>query len=273
MPNLDTSLPLTEDPFLGPAAPDLGWVPAPRYLLRRRRILRQLRDTPASETLEIGSGAGMLLQELAARGHRCHALETSPQARGLMAELCARSGLDIRIHPSPSGSWKGRFPLVMAFEVLEHIEDDTAALSQWADWLAPGGTLLLSVPAHPWQWNAADVWAGHFRRYTRRNLLDLIHSSGLEIGHAEYIGFPLGNLTEFIQALGVARQMPSRGDEGTRRANNDRSGIDRHGLVKWFPGMKSWPGKAALATAFAMQAATSRLPLGNGLLIRADKPR
>lgn len=264
---------LVHDRLLGPAAPDLGWVPAPRYLLRRRRILRQLRGIPPGDVVEIGSGAGMLLQELCDRGHRCTALETSAQARGLIHALCERSRHRIEVHAAPQADWQGRFPLVMAFEVLEHIEDDAGALRQWADWLVPGGTLLMSVPAHPRQWNAADVWAGHFRRYRQRDLIALVRAAGLRVEHSECFGFPLGNLTERMQARGIARAVGQSGDAGQRQANNDRSGIDRGHVLRWYPLMRSLPGRLALHGAFALQAATRRLPLGNGYLLRATKPR
>ena len=146
-------------PLFGPAAPEEGWVPAPRYLLRRRRILHQLRNFPPCDVIEVGCGAGMLLQELSARGFRCQALESSPQARELIARLSVKTGQVVDVHDAANPAWTGRFPLVMAFEVLEHIENDDAAMKQWASWLAPGGTLLLSVPAHPRLWSAADEWA------------------------------------------------------------------------------------------------------------------
>lgn len=263
---------LVRDPLLGPAAPDLGWVPAPRYLLRRRRILRQLCGMPPGEVVEIGSGAGMLLQELSGLGHACTALETSAQARSLIATLCERSGHRIDVHATAQPDWSGRFPLVMAFEVLEHIEDDFGALRQWADWLQPGGTLLMSVPAHPRQWNAADVWAGHFRRYRRRELVQRIEAAGLRVEYSECFGFPLGNLTERMQARGVARMFRQSGDQGVRQANNDRSGIDRGHVLRWYPLLRSVPGRIALHAAFAMQAATRGMPLGNGYLLRARKP-
>jgi len=264
---------LVHDRLLGPAAPKLGWVPAPRYLLRRRRILRQLRNQAPGEVLEIGAGAGMLLQELAACGHTCTALETSPQARALIESLGRDSGHRITVEQSPQVSWKDHFPLVMAFEVLEHIEDDQAALAQWANWLTPGGTLLLSVPAHPRQWNAADVWAGHYRRYRRHELLDCIAGTGLQVEHVECLGFPLGNLTERMQARGIELATGDSGNTGQRQANNDRSGVDRSHVLRWYPAMRSMPGKLALRTAFALQTATSRLPLGNGWLVRAVRPR
>lgn len=264
---------LVEDELFGPAAPSLGWVPAPRYLLRRDRIMRQLAYQPPAAVLEIGPGAGMLLQELSARGHACSALETSTQARELIQLLSDDAGRAIGVHPTPQPGWSGHFPLVMAFEVLEHIEDDAAALAQWTDWLAPGGTLLMSVPAHPRQWNAADVWAGHYRRYRKHELVALVARCGLQVEHIECIGFPLGNLTERVQAHGIARANRRSGDPGRRQDNNDRSGIERGHVLHWYPAMRSLPGRLALRTAFALQAVSGRLPWGNGYLLRATKPR
>lgn len=261
-----------EDSLLGPAAPSLGWVPAPRYLLRRRRILRQLRRLPASDVVEVGPGAGMLLQELAARGFTCTAVEASAEARALITTLASRSGRHVEVHASGDPSWAGRFPLVLAFEVLEHIEDDAAALAQWVSWLAPGGTLLLSVPAHPRRWNAADVWAGHYRRYRRRDLERLVATAGLRLEHLECFGYPLGNLTERIQARQAAREFAAAGRSGDREVNNHRSGIERSHVMRLYPLLRSPPGRLALRAALVMQALCSTLPLGNGYLLRARRP-
>jgi SAM-dependent methyltransferase len=263
---------LIEDPLLGPAAPSLGWVPAPRYLLRRRRILGQLRDVPPCDVVEIGAGAGMLLQELAARGFSCTAIEASADARRLISTLAARAGRTIDVRTSGANDWSERFPLVMAFEVLEHIEDDAAALQQWASWVAPGGTLLLSVPAHPRQWNAADVWAGHFRRYRRNDLERLVAAAGLRLEHIECFGYPLGNITERVQARQAARGFEAAGNTGDRESNNLRSGIERGHVMRLYPLLRSVPGRLALHAAFALQAAFRSVPLGNGYLLRARKP-
>lgn len=257
---------LIQDNLLGPAAPELGWVPAPRYLLRRQRILRQLAHVSPCEVLEIGPGAGMLLQELAQRGFSCHALETSIQAQTLIRELSEESGHHIHVRNAPEEGWAARFPLLMAFEVLEHIEDDVAALRQWAEWLAPAGTLLLSVPAHQDRWNARDVWAGHVRRYERQQLLSAFDDAGLLVQEIECYGFPLANVLEVV---GDRRYRRNGHDSSGRDANTANSGVDRSADAKWFPLLGSWPGKMALRAAFAMQAASSRTPFGNGWLVRA----
>lgn len=256
-------------PLFGPAAPEDGWVPAPRYLLRRRRILRQLRHLTPCDVIEIGCGAGMLLQELSSRGFRCEALESSPEARLLIDRLATKAGHSIGVHEMPQQTWASHFPLLMAFEVLEHIEDDAAAMEQWASWLAPGGTLLMSVPAHPQLWSAADEWAGHYRRYRKKDLIRVVTAAGLTIEHIECFGFPLGNITEQLQARGIRRRLPKNGLGPNHQANSNRSGIERDHVMRWYPAMRSLPGQLALRCAFAAQAMSTRLPFGNGYLIRA----
>jgi SAM-dependent methyltransferase len=213
----------------------------------------------------------MLLQELAARNFRCQALESSPQARDLIRRTCKKTGQMIGVHSEPDATWEGHFPLVMAFEVLEHIENDAAAMRQWASWLAPGGTLLVSVPAHPRLWSAADEWAGHYRRYRKDDLIRVVRDTGLVVEHVECFGFPLGNLTERMQAHGIRRRMPQTTLPIDHQLNSNRSGIERDHVMRWYPAMRSWPGQLALRCAFAAQAISSHLPLGNGYLLRARR--
>jgi len=78
------------------------------------------------------------------------------------------------------------FDVVSAFDVVEHCEDDALAVSELARVLAPGGRMLLSVPAYQWAWSDHDVRAGHHRRYTRRRLNELVAASGMEVVRSTY---------------------------------------------------------------------------------------
>ena len=62
----------------------------------------------------------------------------------------------------------------MLGEVLEHVEDDLAGLREVARVVRPGGIVAISVPANPAWFGPSDEWAGHFRRYTRAALLELM---------------------------------------------------------------------------------------------------
>lgn len=71
--------------------------------------------------------------------------------------------------------WSGqRFDLVTALDVIEHIEDDRAALTRIGELLPEGGRVLLTVPAFPALWDRHDEINHHYRRYTRASLLSAL---------------------------------------------------------------------------------------------------
>jgi SAM-dependent methyltransferase len=73
------------------------------------------------------------------------------------------------------------FDVVSAFDVVEHCEDDALAVAELARVLAPGGRMLLSVPAYQWAWTDHDVRAGHHRRYTSPEVERLVERAGLKV--------------------------------------------------------------------------------------------
>ncbi len=66
----------------------------------------------------------------------------------------------------------GSFDAVVLGEVLEHVEDDRAALQEAARVMTDNGVLAISVPRNPAWFSQSDQWAGHVRRYTRGRLWD-----------------------------------------------------------------------------------------------------
>jgi len=74
-----------------------------------------------------------------------------------------------------------RFDLLLALDVLEHVEDDDRFLRTLVEGLVrPGGTVLLSVPAWPALFTRHDVMLGHHRRYRPSQLERLAREAGLE---------------------------------------------------------------------------------------------
>ena len=78
------------------------------------------------------------------------------------------------------------FDSVLYVNVLEHIEDDASELATVRDALSPEGHLLIFVPALPWLYSEFDRKIGHFRRYTKKGLVDLVHGAGLSIIKERY---------------------------------------------------------------------------------------
>jgi SAM-dependent methyltransferase len=125
----------------------------------------------------------------------------------------------------------GAFDVVSAFDVVEHCEDDGLALDELTRVLAPGGRLLLSVPAYQWAWSNHDVQAGHHRRYTRRRLDRLVESAGLTIvrsTHAFGAVFPIFVAERARRRLrGPATRSDSRLPAVSPRADKVLTGLSR----------------------------------------------
>ena len=128
--------------------------------------------------LEIGCGTGHNLPMLARFGE-VDAIEIDPAARAVAAKRLGKPVGDAPL-PALPGVARGTYDMVAVLDVVEHIEDDVAALRAMADCLRPGGRILIAVPAHPWMWSAHDVVNHHHRRYTKTTLAKAIAGAGLK---------------------------------------------------------------------------------------------
>lgn len=129
--------------------------------------------------LEIGCGTGHNLDMLGSFG-RVDAIELDAEARGVAAARLGRAVGDARL-PGLEGVATGAYHLVALLDVLEHVEDDVAALVSIARRLAPGGRVLLTVPQFGWMWSGHDVANHHHRRYSKRTLRCAIAAAGLRV--------------------------------------------------------------------------------------------
>jgi SAM-dependent methyltransferase len=193
---------------------------APRYLLRVLRVLEILEKLKPISVLEIGCGTGDLLDRLAQRQYRAHGVEISEDAFILLKRRFAgRSNPTFAV-----GDFRcltGRYDALLAFEVLEHVEDDDVFVSKCRDLLRPGGYLLLSVPAHKWRWSSHDEAVGHFRRYERAELTALLARHELVPLRIDCYGFPISNI------VAPLRRIASRGllSLASREERTKQSGI------------------------------------------------
>ena len=195
-PSLD-KVPGTKPAARAPQArPDIDVVAplAPNAWLRYELIKRML-PAGISDVLEVGCGQGAVGVRLAQR-YRYLGVEPDRTSWAVANERLAAAGRGEVRNVAVEDLGDGQFDLICAFEVLEHIEDDVAALKEWAGRLRANGWLLLSVPAHQHRYGPFDGFVGHFRRYDPGAVTALLTSSGFTQIQLRQYGFPLGYLLE-----------------------------------------------------------------------------
>ncbi|HXF97669.1 MAG TPA: class I SAM-dependent methyltransferase [Gaiellaceae bacterium] len=174
----------------------------------RYDLVRRLLPEGAQRVLEIGAGVGSI-GALLARRLEYVGLEPDPASYAIAARRVGKLGLVLNTTAEEFAS-DGPFDLVCAFEVLEHIEDDRAALAGWLRHLAPGGTLMVSVPLGRERYGPWDEKAGHIRRYDREEIAARLEETGLASVVAVPYGFPLGSASEAVRALLARRRRDER---------------------------------------------------------------
>ena len=164
------------------AAEDRHWW----YRGRRKvieRVISDLRLPARARILDAGCGSGRNMVEFARHGTvtGIELSQTSVQlARGRESgEVIEGSVLEM---PFEADS----FDLAASLDVIEHLQDDVAALRELRRVVAPGGTLLVTVPAYQWLWSGHDEINHHFRRYTRRSLQRAGEAAGWQQARTTY---------------------------------------------------------------------------------------
>jgi SAM-dependent methyltransferase len=168
----------------------------------RRRVLERtiahLGLPPRARVLDAGCGSGRNMVDLARWG-TVTGVELSAAAaeaaRGRhVGEVVEGSVLEMPFAPAS-------FDLVVCLDVIEHLQDDRAALRELRRVLAPGGALLVTVPAYQWLWSGHDVVNHHHRRYSRATLRRAARDAGWDCEHATHFNSLLLPVAIALRAL------------------------------------------------------------------------
>jgi SAM-dependent methyltransferase len=137
----------------------------------RRTVLARVLDgveLPAdARILDAGCGSGRNMLELARYGN-VTAVELSSASVELALAREAGEVIEGSVLEMPFAD--ASFDLATSLDVIEHLDDDVGALREMRRVVAPGGCLLVTVPAYQWLWSGHDEINHHHRRYTRRSL-------------------------------------------------------------------------------------------------------
>lgn len=256
---------LTPDATSQPSAL-ANWVPMPRYLLRCWVVKRIIRALRPRDFVEIGAASGHMAQWMSDRREMPGtAVEISPAALEMMRERLAGND-KVTIFDRDSRELEAQTDLLLSMEVLEHIQDDAAALRNWLDLIRPGGHLLLSVPAHPHLFSAEDEMAGHYRRYSRQPLMRQLEEIGFEQPVVLSYGFPIGLLLKKLRTMMARRSL--KNDERSRQERTEASGVERR---RWL-NLRWMLNDVCLLPFHLLQMPFLRFDLSDGYVAIARKP-
>lgn len=222
------------------------WFRGRRAVLRS--VLSDVLPARPARLLELGCGSGNMLEMLSEFGEA-----VGMEANHVLVAAARALGLDVRRGRLPGdlvvpGGWADA---VLLLDVLEHLDDEAAALATARRALAPGGALVVTVPAYAWLWSGHDVAVGHRRRYTPRRLRQAAVDAGFRVARVTYF-----NTLLFLPLALVRTAKRLRGDS----THDLRS--PRHAL------------SAVLERCFALErhlVPRVRLPYGASLLLVARR--
>jgi SAM-dependent methyltransferase len=163
------------------------------FIGRRRLFRREINkiDLPyTSQVLDVGTSTGTNLRLLRDLGFRdVVGLDFSQEA----INYCREKGLGVVRHGDLCGMpfASDSFDLVLATDIIEHIDDDLKALNEIRRVLRPDGKVLITVPAFTILWGLQDRVSHHKRRYVKRQLINKLQRSGFAVDTCYYFNFLL----------------------------------------------------------------------------------
>jgi len=161
-----------------------------RWSNLRRLVLCYVKE---GSVLDMGCGTGHLALACLERGISVLAVDISPEMTRLARNLASEHSftletLEMDLEKGVAPIAGRSFDTIVCLDILEHLDDDKAALKDLVSLLRPQGVLIVVVPAVPWLYGVRDRKIGHRRRYSKRGLVDKLTEAGLRTTATRYWG-------------------------------------------------------------------------------------
>ncbi len=152
------------------------WHIGRKYIIRS--LLYKIKLKTNSKILDVGCGTGGNMEVLMEFGNVI-GIDNSTEA----IKFCKKRGLrNIKLKDINDANFPGKsFDLITALDILEHIDDDLAALKKIHHILKEGGYVLISVPAYQFLWSEHDVAVHHKRRYSMKEINNCLLKANFQV--------------------------------------------------------------------------------------------
>ena len=211
------------------------------YRERRALLARSLRRlaVPPGRALDIGAAGGGNTRVLKAHGWQPVVCDYSVAGTAVSHER----GLDtVRADACALPLATSCLDLVVAFDILEHIERDDVAAAEIVRVLRPGATALIAVPADMRLWSAHDEAVEHVRRYDRASLRAVIEKAGLVIDE-------LTSWNVLLRPVAAWRRRRSTGSDLTDLSPIVNTGLTAVIMLERYLPVSSLPGVSLMLRA------------------------
>lgn len=191
------------------------------WVRSRNRLFKSIVErhlVPAGKTkfLEIGCGTGDFIGQIV-QFENLEITGSEIYLNGLVYAKKKLPGVEFVQFDVTQGILAGQFNIITAFDVIEHIEHDSAALSNMRQMLKKEGVLVVSVPQHMFLWSKLDEIVKHKRRYSRRSLVAKLKANGFDIDYVTsflFILFPLMLISRLFDRVG---DQPPSNEQGLEK--------------------------------------------------------
>lgn len=181
---------------MGNVDPHEHWYYLSKYAFIYNTIKR-INKSKVSRIIEVGAGSGFFSQEL---GRDLDADEVIQIDINYRSEELDRRNNILRFDACPHFAGD----LYLMIDVLEHVSNPLEFLKHYVSEAQKGALFIMTVPAFQFMWSEHDIFLGHYKRYTLRELTSLAQDTGSQIEYGSYI-FQLAFPIAFLQRKIVKR--------------------------------------------------------------------
>jgi 2-polyprenyl-3-methyl-5-hydroxy-6-metoxy-1,4-benzoquinol methylase len=232
------------------------WVSS-RNRLFKDIVQRNMFPVGKTKFLEIGCGTGDFIQQIV-QNENLEITGSEIYLKGLLYAKKNLPNVDFIQFDVTRGVIGTEFDLMVAFDVIEHIEDDIAAISNIRKMLHKDGCLIITVPQHMFLWSKLDEIVKHKRRYTRRELVTKLQGNGFKISYVTsflFVLFPLMLISRML-------------DRGQDKAQSEEVALEKRVT---FPKALNWVFDLFMRVDEALIRFGVSLPFGGTLVVVARK--